>query len=392
MAEYSINIYDGSPRSFDNLTASGSGSTPFGIYDSEPSFSNDAQKFANYCASMLGYPIVDIELQDVNFYTCFEESTSTYGAEVNSYNIRNNILELQGTTQNNQNLTGKQVTPSFGRYVTLSKMYGTEAGSGGNVDWKHGSIQTSASKQEYDLNALWATPSESGNAIEIKKVYHEQPPTKARYFDPVGGYGTYSMMQQFGWADQYSPSVSFVMYPVYYDLLRMQAIEFNTQIRRSAFTFNIINNKLKVFPRPTTSFKLWFDYILESDRNDPLRGNASSSTEVSDYADVPYSNMVYSEINSVGQQWIRDYGLALSKEMLGNVRGKYSSIPIPDAEVTMDGDTLRNEAQTEKESLLTQLRETLEATGRRAQMEAKKEEAENLQEIINKVPLQIYIG
>jgi hypothetical protein len=102
--------------------------------------------------------------------------------------------------------------------------------------------------------------------------------------------------------------------------------------------------------------------------------------------------MVYSEINSVGTQWIRDYGYTLSKEMLGNVRGKYSSIPIPDSEVTLDGDTLRSEAQTEKEQLLTQLREILDKTGRRAQMEAKKEEAEFLQEIINKVPLQIYVG
>ena len=242
MPEYSIDIYDGTPRTFPDLVAAGTSSTPFGFYDSDTEFTGSAPKFANYCALHLGYPIVDIELQDINFYACFEEATSTYGAEVNSYNIRNNMLELQGSTSTG-NLTGKSVTPTFGRYVTLSKMYGTEAGSGGNVDWKHGYITTTVGVQEYDLDVLWADVSESGQAIEIKKVYHEQPPTKARYFDPVGGYGTYSMMQQFGWADQYSPSVSFVMYPIYYDLLRMQAIEFNTQIRRSAYTFNIINNK-----------------------------------------------------------------------------------------------------------------------------------------------------
>jgi len=392
MSEYSIPIYDGSPRTFAELTAEGSSSTVFGFYDSDSDFSGSAPKIANYCAHRLGYPIVDIELQDVNFYTCFEDAVNVYGAEVNSYNIRNNMLELQGTTQTDVNLTGKQVTPSFGRYITLSKMYGTEAGSGGNVDWKHGYIQTETGIQEYDLDALWADVSESGEQIEIKQIFHYEPPVKARYYDPVGGYGTYGLMQQFGWADSYSPSVSFLMYPIYYDLLRMQAIEFNTQIRRSAYTFDMKNNKLKVFPIPDSIFKLWFDYILVSERDNPLKGSETGSDIVSDYSDVPYENMVYSEINSVGTQWIRDYAFASSKEMLGNVRGKYSSIPIPDSEVTLDGDTLRSEAQTEKENLLTQLRETLEATGRRAQMEMKKEESEYLQEIIGRVPLKIYVG
>ena len=305
MPEYDVPIYDGSPRTFAELAGSGSEPTPFGIYDSEASFSEAAPKIANYCAYKLGYPIVDIELQDLNFYACFEDAVNIYGAEVNSYNIKSHILELQGAS-NVGNLTGKSITTSLGRYIDISKMYGSEAGSGGNVDWKHGYIITTASIQEYDLDALWADVSESGEAIEIKTVFHGEPPTRSRYYDPYGGYGTLALMQQFGWEDSYSPAVSFVMYPIYYDVLRMQAIELNRQIRRSGFSFDIKNNKLKIFPIPETEFQVWFDYVVISERDNPLKGESTASTEISDYSDVPYENMVYADINSVGLQWIRD--------------------------------------------------------------------------------------
>ena len=102
--------------------------------------------------------------------------------------------------------------------------------------------------------------------------------------------------------------------------------------------------------------------------------------------------MEYKFINDVGKQWIRKYGLALSKELLGMVRSKYGSIPIPNAETTLDGDTLRSEAQTEKEFLVIQLRENLEAASRKVMLEADSEEATRLQEKLQKVPLPIYIG
>ena len=186
--------------------------------------------------------------------------------------------------------------------------------------------------------------------------------------------------------------------PVYADVLRMQAIEFNDQIRKSAFSFQLRNNELKIFPRPSTSDdgeKLWFEYYVEADRNDPLRTNDYGNNGegvISDYSNVPLSNLTYKEINSVGKQWIWKYAAALAKELLGAVRSKYGSIPIPNSEVSLDGSTLKSEAATEKEYLITQLRETLEATSRQRQLEMKREESENLQQSLNRVPLKIYIG
>ena len=190
-----------------------------------------------------------------------------------------------------------------------------------------------------------------------------------------------------------TPAVQFMMMPIYADILRIQAIEFNDQMRKSAHTFELRNNKIRIFPKPTSTYKLWFEYVLKSDRDDPTQtAYGETSNTVSDFSNVPYNNMEYQFINDVGKQWIRKYGLALSKELLGMVRSKYGSIPIPNAETTLDGDTLRGEASAEKEALITQLRENLEASSRKMMLESDSEEATRLQEKLSKVPLPIYIG
>ena len=181
--------------------------------------------------------------------------------------------------------------------------------------------------------------------------------------------------------------------PLFEDLLRVQAIELNDSIRKSSYSFTLQNNKLRIFPDPEEDQTLWFEYVKTADRDNPLITEYSGSTDVvSDYSNVPYDNMEYKFINDVGKQWIRKYALALCKELLGMIRSKYGSIPIPNAETTLDGDTLRSEAAAEKELLVTQLREMLEQTSRRALLEADKDEAEFLQEKLQKVPYPIYIG
>jgi len=371
------------------------GDTPFGLYDNDSVFQGDADNVAVFVAQKLGYPLVDIELQAINMYACFEEAVAEYGAQVNQFNIRDNMLDVKGYSTGSS-FTGKDVTPSFGSTVRLSKKYGTESEEGGDIDFKTGSIMMSGSQQNYDLQALWGNVSESGNRIEVRRVFHEATPAISRFFDPyVGsGAGTQGMLEGFGWGN-YSPGVSFLLMPTYADVLRIQAIEFNDQIRKSAFSFQLRNNKLKIFPVPTGGGKLHFEYIVTRDKDNPLRDNdwaTSGSAVISDYSNIPYDNIPYKDINSVGRQWIRKYTLASAKELLGIVRGKYNSIPIPNADISLDGETLRSEATMEKERLITELRENLEATSRRSQLEKQREETENLQQSIARVPLKIYIG
>ena len=370
-----------------------SGNTPFGFYDTDSEFQTEAPKFASWCAQRLGYPLMNVELQDSQFYACLEESVSEYSAQINQFNIKDNLLSLQGQSTSS-NLTHKRVTPNLGRSVFLSQAYGTEAGVGGLVEVKSGSVDVVSGSQSYDLNALWADVSESGNAIELQRVFYEETPAVQRYFDPYAGTGagTMNLLDQFGFGN-YSPAVTFLMMPVYADMLRLQAIELNDQIRKSAYSFQLRNNKLRIFPRPDSSYKLHFEYVVRSDRDNALITEHSGSSDViSDFSNVPYDNMKFTNINDVGKQWIRKYGLALTKELLGIVRSKYGAIPIPGAETSLDGDTLRSEASAEKEALVTQLREMLEQTSRKALLEADKDESEFLQEKLRRVPYPIYIG
>jgi hypothetical protein len=371
------------------------GDTPFGFYDNDFAFQSEADKIAEWCAKRLGYPLSDIELQDVNFYTCFEESVSEYGAQLNSFNIRDNMLNLFGAATGS-NLTGQKVSSNFGGLIELAEEYGTEAGSGGNVTYLTGSINIESGQQIYDLTNTSSINLESGtpgtDAIEIKRLYHEAPPAIARFFDPFigSGIGTQQMLDAFGFGN-YSPGVSFMMMPIYADMLRMQAIELNDTVRRSAYSFQLSKDRIRLFPIPDGNnfTKVYFDYILKADRSNPLKGATGT---ISDYSNVPYENVVYENINSVGRQWIRRYTLALAKEMLGYVRGKYSALPIPNAEVTLNGGDLISAATTEKEGLITELKEILDTMSRQAQLERKQAEADALQSQFNKMPMKIYIG
>jgi hypothetical protein len=278
--------------------------------------------------------------------------------------------------------------------VGLADSYGTQVGVGGNTDIKKGSIPLEIGKQEYDLDTLFADVSESGKKIDITRVFHEATPAINRFFDPysVSGQGTLNLIDEFGFGS-FSPSAQFVLMPMYEDMLRIQAIEFNDQFCKSAFTFNIVNNKIRIFPIPSSTSlmtTLYFDYIVR----DEYFANSTivKADVVSDYSDVEYDFISYRKINDVGRQWIRKYTLALAKELLGAIREKYSSVPIPGSEISLDGAALRAEAQTEKDNLMEQLRENLEELSRKNQFEVKAQESEHQQEMLKKIPLLIYVG
>ncbi len=301
---------------------------------------------------------------------------------------------MQGVSTGS-NLTHRGVeSTGLASMIQLSKQYGTEAGSGGEVTWFTGSVQINSGSQVYDLTDSSITSYETGtpetNAIEVKRVFYQQTPAITRFFDPYlgSGYGTIQQLSEFGFQN-YSPAVNYLMMPIYDDLLRIEAIELNDMVRRSAYSFELINNKLRIFPKPQASGSIIFQYIKLADRNSQMLGSTNST---SDFSDINYDFMVYKQINSPGRQWIRKYTLALAKELLGEIRSKYGALPTPGGDVNLDGDTLRTEASAEKENLIAQLREDLEQASKRNLMERQKEIAEFQQESINKVPLNIYIG
>jgi hypothetical protein len=368
------------------------GDTPFGYFDYDFQFQLDAPKVADFCARRLGYPMMDVELQSGSFFACFEQATSEFGNIINEYNIVDNFINLQGSAYNsNSNLSQKNIAPNLGRTLQLSKEYGSEAGVGGRITWRTGSLSCYSGQQNYNINTLFRDVVHPNEDIEIKRIFHDGPPAIVRYFDPfVGtGMGTQQMLQSFGWGS-YSPGVSFLMMPMYSDLLRLQAIEFNDMIRRSSYTFELINNQLKLFPIPTNNFILYFQYIVESDRN--AIDNITTSGVVSDMSNAPFNKIQYGDVNDVGKQWILKYTLALATETLGNVRNKYDSIPIPNAEIRMNGADLVTQGRETQTTLVTDLRGALDKVSRQAQLEKQQAENDAVQTTLNKIPLKIYVG
>ena len=395
----SVNTYWSGPGTF--VTGS---STPFGLYDSDSEFRLDAPKTSTWVARRLGYPIVNIELDNEQIWACFEESVSEYSAQVNQFNLRNNLDILRGQPKGrianySQTLVDGSFLPTT---IRMSQQYGTQAGVGGSTSIKKAYITLVPNQQKYDIMTLaidvetsssFTTMFSGSSTVDVTRVYHEAVPAITRFFDPysVGAQGTLNLISELGFGN-YSPAAQFLMMPLYEDVLRMQQIEFNDHIRKSHHTFNIVDNKLEVFPIPTGTGmnRIYFDYMSRDEfEHDSQTIQADS---LSDYSDIPYDFIQYSNINDVGKQWVRKYTLALSKELLGAIREKYSSVPIPDGEVNLDGAALRAEAQVEKDALITQLRENLEEMSRKNVMENKAHESDHQQEMLRKVPLKIYVG
>jgi hypothetical protein len=368
------------------------GSTPFGFYDADSTFRTDADKVVKWCAQRLGYPIENIELQDIQFYTAFEEAVTVYGNEVYQWKIRENYISMEGSSTGSA-LNNQVITPNLASTIRIASTYGSEAGSGGTTTYYTASIPVTAGNQNYNLNT-WASASASlqpGDSIEVKTVFQQTPPAIVRYFDPYAGTGTgiQSLLETFNFGS-YSPGVNFMLMPLNFDLLKLQAIELNDQVRKSAYSFDLINNQLRLFPIPVADATLLFHYIKKSERNSAFI-SGSATNLVTNVSNVPYNNPVYSQINSVGKMWIFQYTLALVKEMLAYVRGKYTTVPIPGAEVTLNQSDLLTDARAEKIALLEQLRGTLEDSSRTKQLEKRSMDEEYVQKTLNNIPLPLYI-
>jgi len=399
--------------------------TPFGFYDDDDEFRIDADKVSQWVVQRLGYPLVDIELRDINLYSCFEEATSEYGAQVYNATIVYNFGSLIDTITGSADQTLNN--------IVIDSNYGTSAGGGsgdmagsgvtgnaGAVQVKgrtySGSIDMKKGQQWYDLydpatgnSTVAGLQDDDGNyiatsgSITITKIYHEAPSAINRYFDPYAGTGTgiQSLMQSFGFGN-YSPGVNFMLMPLYFDILKIQAIEFNDQIRKSGYHFELENGRyLKIFPIPTGNYTLWYEYknsynsdtgISGPDLTEDDDGNKKALDRVTNISNANYTAPIYAFINEPGRQWIRKYCLALAKEMLGSVRGKYQTVPIPGAETTLDYSRLLSEAQAEKADLIEKLRADLELTSKEKQLERETKEKDNKRAGAANDPVFIYIG
>jgi len=398
-----IAIYDGSA----NFVAGES--TPFGFYDDDLEFQKDAPKVAEYCAKKLGYPMMDVELSSGSFFAAFEEAVTSYGNEVFQAIAAQQFTNLQGQSGAIA-INSLLVKPSLENTIRTSQQYGMEAGVGGFTTKYTGSIAVNKDQQNYDLNQ-WALDQGISGGIEIRKVFYEAPPAIQRFFDPYAGTGTgiQSLMDAFDFGS-FSPGINFMLMPISYDLAKIQAIELNDQVRKSAYSFEIVNNQLKLFPIPKDTGSLYFEYFRREDKqfvDDSLNvsamavagsevdgsGNASTNNGlITNLSNVPTENPVYAEINSTGRQWIFKYTATICKEMLAYVRGKYQTVPVPGSEATLNQADLLADVRSEKESYIVELRELLNQASLNTQLELQAQQTQYLGDALKGVPMGIYIG
>ena len=376
------------------------GSTPHGIYDADSEFQTDSLTTCKYVASKLGHPVMQLEFNSGSMYACFEEAVSEYSQQINHYNTKNWMWEHYGNSSTGSNFSStgshQAETPNGGMSLfTLSEQYGQAVNVGGNATMFTGSITLTGSQQVYDLTSEASLESSltGVNRIEVQRVFNEGPAAISKFYDPFAGtYDNIELLDSFGFGNV-SPAVSYIMRPISYDLARANMIETNDLIRKSAYSFELVNNKMRIFPKPESTdagAKIYFHYYKRNDRTDVTQDYTQN--KVSDPSNIPYKFITYTNINSMGRNWIRKYTLALSKELLGIIRSKYASMPLPNGEVSLDGEALKSEGREEKANLLEELSTFLEAVSKKEQALTEQEVANSQQEVLNKAPLKIYIG
>jgi hypothetical protein len=367
------------------------GDTPFGFYDYDPQFQADADKVSKFCAQRLGYPIQEVELQDINFYTAFEYAVTTYGNELYAFKVRDNLLNIEGLSTD-VNLNNAIITPNFANIVRLSQQYGEEAGVGGNITWYSGSIPLTPGVQDYDLS-IWAASQNITGGIEIKNIFYNPPPSVNQLYNPIA-YANLGGAPAAGAYGLGYGTTGYLMVPTSLTIQTVQSIEMQNTVISPNYTFELINNKLRIFPMPDYgnmySF-LSFQYIKLEDRiNNSIQ--ETDGDKATNESNAPYANPIYAQINSIGRQWIFEYTLALSKEMLGYVRGKYSTIPIPGDAVTLNQQDLLTSATETKNALIERLRTYFDQTSNQALLERRAAESAARVQEINYSPTYIYIG
>ena len=385
------------------------GDTPFGFYDNDSAFEKDSDKVCTFVTRRLGYPLVEIELQAINIYAAFEEAVTIYGNELYAYKIRENYLTLEGAPTS-IDIEESIVSPNLGRIIDYSEQYGAEAGTGGNVPWHKMAVPLTASVQDYNLNDLaYQNGFKEPNDIEIMRVFFESAPASALMASAYDGFG-------FGLGGSVAAGIDgvgglggmgygggYLMMPLNYDMQIIQQIELNDMIRVSNYSFEMHNNVLRVFPIPGNRSNLgntsgsdvgvgnmWVEFMSKSQRSSASIVEAYDKIKM--VSGVPYKNPNYDAINSVGRSWIFEMTLAIVKEMLGYVRGKYETVPIPNAEITLNQADLLAAAREEKEALLASLRAFFDETSREKLLERRTMESNFVMEELDRVPRVIYIG
>jgi hypothetical protein len=373
--------------------------SPFGLFDADIQFQAEADAMVTFVKRKLGDDILSVELTKKQIWACFEESLMTYSSIINENQAKSQMSNLLGIPTGSLLSGSEQKLPreTVEFMLRRAEPYAVEAGLGGMYTQMSGAIDLHANQQDYDIYK--SLKDSAGNLIvdnaanspkgkmKIMEVYHFEPQAAYRFFDTNSALNYLNNEFSF---ESFTPETAFYVLPVFEDVLRAGQLNLSYKIRRSNYTYRVTGTKLRIYPIPTsrTSKKLWLSVQFPAD---PLNPPVTDDTihGVSNISNIPYGNLMYERINSIGRQWIRQYTLASSKELLGLIRSKFSSIPIPGAELTLNGGDLVAQGREEKTVLKDKLGELLSELTYSKMLEDESTASDSLRNILKGIPIPL---
>lgn len=374
--------------------------TPFGIFDWESDFKAEADSMVTFVKRKLGDDILSVELTNKQIWMNFEEAVFEYGRHINEYQTKSQLGNLLGEQLNIVPGIGPNGAETKYPIETLEFLfkkadaYSSAAGVGGSAEMYSGSINLKENQQDYniyeemkiDVNGTLTSVKDvyPGQKLRIWEVSHFSPQAAYRFFDTTSAINY--LNNEFAF-ESFTPETVFYVLPVFEDVLRAQQMNASNRVRRSNYSYQLVGSNLRIMPKPSKDQNLWIKFGLPMSPLQETESSGNIDDVVSNMSNIPFGAIRYSNINSMGRQWIRQYCLALCKETLGYIRTKFSTIPIPGGDLSLNGGDLKSDASSEKEKLTTQLREMLDTLTYDKIIETQATEAENLQRLLKTIPI-----
>lgn len=416
------------------LTSTGSAdlvaaAVPFGMYTGSVDFLSGAALQVNYVYKKLGGDVVDIELTPSNVYAAYEEAVLEYSYIINLHQGKNVLSDLLGNATGtfdhlgnikgdstlSGSLMGEHVELKFPRFsLSYAQKVGQGmsaiGGLGGTIREYSGSFKPVTNQQDYDLQTIIMDASDSGeddggnvidfaglvgdSRITITKVFFKSPRAMWRFYGYYGGIGVVGNYSTYG---QFADDSTFEIIPTWQNKLQAIMYEDSIYTRTSHYSYELIDNRLRLFPPPsywglTDMDRIWFKFRIDGNAWDTTSPVSGSVDGINNVNTIPFGNIPYQNINAIGKQWIRKYALALCKEMLGQVRGKFTTMPIPGESVTLNHSELLSQAKDEQAALKDKLRELLKEMEYVELVKQDNEKATATAETFKQSPLPIFVG
>lgn len=387
-------------------------SLAIGYYTGSNAFVTGAASQVAYTYKRLGGDVLDIELKATNVYNHYEEAVLEYSYIVNLHQARNSLGQALGSPTGSFNSKGglesgtdaalKYPKFKFDYAYRISDSFSTEAGVGGTTPIYSASFDRTVDQQDYDLQYIVSSSAASDNSlpyapglknkrIKIRQVYYITPRQMWRFYGYYGGLNVTGDMHNYG---QYSDDSTFQVIPAWQNKIQAVSYEDHLYTRTSHYSYEIINNNLRLYPIPdnVSPAKFWFRFTVE-DNAFSSGSSDSGMLGVNNMNTLPFQNIPFENINSMGQQWIRRFSLALSKETLGQIRGKFgNSVPIPGDNVSLNAAELLSQAAAEQTALREELNKQLDEMLYSKLAETEKAMVDNTDAILQKVPMKIFVG